>query len=157
MRYGDISVVIKEASTSHTRVTGLVFSHVQTQPRSRGYLFITPPGAFRNHARVSSLAFRTFEYVHASDFIGTTKGAFGSHPRVAWRIAALIMIRGWFSLKKPRLIPRRMSTPFFRFRPWNFAHVFYMPLRRPHLICLLLFFFCLVLRPLFFLGNSESP
>ena len=36
--------------------------------------------------------------------------------------------------------PRRMFKPFFRFRPWNFAHFFYVPLQRPHLSFVCCFF-----------------
>ena len=43
-------------------------------------------------------------------------------------------------VKKPKLIPRRMSRLFFQFIPSNFVHVFCVPLRRPHL---LFFFFFL--------------
>ena len=55
-------------------------------------------------------------------------------------------------VKKNKFVPRRMSTPFFRFRPWNFEYVFYVPLRRPHLLLVFILFFC----PWFFVSQDFS-
>ena len=55
-------------------------------------------------------------------------------------------------VKRRKCIPRPKSTPFFRVRPWNFAHVFYEPLRRPDLTSpyedltsSFVFFICIIL------------
>ena len=51
------------------------------------------------------------------------------------------MVIGWFTYnKKKKCIPWRTSTPLFRFRPWNFAHVFLCAIAKD-LTCRVFFFF----------------
>ena len=51
-------------------------------------------------------------------------------------------------VKRRKCMLRPKSTPFFRVKPWIFAHVFYEPLQRPDLL-----FFCMIFRQLRLYGN----
>ena len=62
-----------------------------------------------------------------------------------WNFLATISYSYFFSdvklvqVKRRKFIPRSTSPPFFRVRPWKFAHVFYEPLR--HLTYVTFFYF----------------